>query len=143
MKHTRTWVLIADATRARVLETTTGTSGMKPVPGLAFETDIPPAHELVDDRQPRSMESVGHARHAITQGIDPRRKEKRRFVDHLAAEIEQRAGDFDRLVIVAAPQALGDLRKALSEAVKAKVTSEVAKDLTKTPDHELPSHLEL
>jgi protein required for attachment to host cells len=48
---------------------------------------------------------------------------------------------YDRLVIVTAPSALGDLRAANSEQVRAKVTGEVAKDLTKTPDGEVAGHL--
>ena len=46
-----------------------------------------------------------------------------------------------RIVLVAAPSALGDLRAALPSAVRAKVTGEVAQDLTKTPDAEVASHL--
>ena len=44
-------------------------------------------------------------------------------------------------MIVAAPSALGDLRAALSDQVRAKVTGELAKDLTKTPDGDVAEHL--
>lgn len=143
MKPKHTWVLIADAGRARILEQTAPGGKLTAVPGLAFETDLPPTHELVNDRQPRSVESVGHARHAISSGVDPHRKEKRKFIDLLAAELEQRLDSYDKLVLVAPPQALGDLRAALSPAVKGRVAAEAAKDLTKTPDHEIASHLDI
>ena len=61
------------------------------------------------------------------------------LADALAEGLAQKA--YDRLVIVAAPPALGDLRAALSEHVRTKVTAEVAKDLTKTPDTKLTQHL--
>jgi protein required for attachment to host cells len=48
---------------------------------------------------------------------------------------------FDALVLIAPPQALGDLRKALAGGVRAKVAAELAKDLTNVPLHELPRHL--
>jgi protein required for attachment to host cells len=48
---------------------------------------------------------------------------------------------YDRLVIVAPPKALGDLRAALSEQVKPHVYAELDKDLVKTPTAELPQHL--
>ena len=144
MKPKRTWILIADAGRARILAGD-GTGGLKQVAGLHFEVDLPRTHDLVSDRQPRSMESVGSARHAISSGIDPHRKEKRRFVESMAAVLEEQLElkAFDRLVIVAPPQALGDFRDALTESVRARVVNEVAKDLTKTPNHEIAGHLAL
>ena len=48
---------------------------------------------------------------------------------------------FDRLVIVAPPSALGDLRAALSAHMKPHIYAELNKDLTKTPAAELPQHL--
>jgi protein required for attachment to host cells len=48
---------------------------------------------------------------------------------------------YDRLILVAAPSALGDLRAALSPEVRAKVVAEVPKDLTKTPDAAVVEHL--
>ena len=52
------------------------------------------------------------------------------------------AGAFDRLIIAAAPTALGSLRAALSEAVGKTVTGELPKDLTKTPTNDLASHFD-
>lgn len=145
MKHKRTWILIADASRARVLEGDGSGQGLKQVEGLHFETDLPPTHELVRDRQPRSVESVGSARHAISSGIDPHRKEKRRFIDEVAQIIEDHLERkaFDRLVVVAPPQALGDFRDAFAESVRTRIVNEVAKDLTKTPNQDIAGHLEL
>jgi protein required for attachment to host cells len=144
MKPKRTWVLVADAGRARILEGD-GSGHLVQVEGLSFETELPPTHELVADRQPRSIESVGGARHAISKGEDPHRKEKRKFVETIAHVLEERLdrNSFDRLVVVAPPQALGDLRGALAERVRARVVTEVAKDLTKTPTIEIPGHLGL
>jgi protein required for attachment to host cells len=143
MKVLRTWVLIADAGRARVLSS--AGEGLREVSEMRFENELPPTHELVDDRQPRSFESVGSARHAMSKGEDPRRKEKRKFVAILADLLDEHLdrGSFDRLVLVAPPQALGDFRDALSERVRARLVNEVAKDLTKTANHEIAGHLGL
>lgn len=145
MKSQRTWVLIADATRARVLESEGPGHGLKLVSGLSFEVALPPTHELVSDRQARSYESVGSARHAISGRTDPRRKEKRRFVEDVADAVAKLGSQkaFDRLIIVAPPQALGDLRDALPESIRGLIVTEVAKDLTKTPDSEVAGHLDL
>lgn len=145
MKAIRTWVLIADAGRARVLASERPGKGLAPVEGLAIENELPPTHDLVRDRQPRSMESAGNMRHPIRPRTDPRRKKKRRFADEIASALEEQLEirAFDRLVVVAPPRALGDLRDAMSESVRLRVVNEVAKDLTKTPDGEVERHLGL
>ena len=48
----------------------------------------------------------------------------------------------DRLVIVASPVTLGDLRSALSDHVRAVVVGEVAQDLTKMPNNKIAEHLQ-
>ncbi|HNB27398.1 MAG TPA: host attachment protein, partial [Alphaproteobacteria bacterium] len=48
---------------------------------------------------------------------------------------------FDRLVLVAPPTTLGDLRMELGESTLKLVSGELAKDLTRHPEHELPQHL--
>jgi protein required for attachment to host cells len=74
--------------------------------------------------------------------ILPSPDRRRRESPHFGRAGQQlRSKAYDRLVIVAAPSALGDLRPAISEQVRAKVTGEVAKDLTKTPDGEVAGHL--
>ena len=82
-------------------------------------------------------------RHAIEPRTDPHRELKRTFAHELADMLDQRLTEkaYDRLVIVAPPKALGDLRAALSAHVKPLVYAELNKDLVKTPTAELPSHL--
>ncbi|MGE0767276.1 MAG: host attachment protein [Hyphomicrobiaceae bacterium] len=140
MKPIRTWLLIADAGRARVLETLGPGKGLHPVDGLASESALPSStNEIVGDRQGRSFESSGATRHPLTPPTDPRKQLKRAYLELLADQLDERlrAGAFDRLVVVAAPAALGMLRDAFSDRVTAAITGELAKDLTKTPDHEL------
>ena len=50
-------------------------------------------------------------------------------------------GAFDRLVLVAAPATLGDLRAMISKRVAALVVGEIQHDLTKTPNSEVGPHL--
>lgn len=67
------------------------------------------------------------------------------FANHLAAILAQQlqTGAYTRLIIAAAPVTLGDLRSAISDQVKATVIAEFAHDLTKIPNHEIASHLQL
>ena len=143
MKPTRTWILIADSGRARVLENLGPGKGAAEVAGLNFATELPATHDLVSDRQGRSFESASSTRHPLEPRSNPRDRLKHDFLADVASAIDARLGQnaFDRLIVVAPPHALGELRNMLSERVRAVVTGELAKDLTKTPDHELAQHL--
>ncbi len=143
MKTIRTWVLIADGSRAEILENRGRGTGIRALDGLSFEHASDPAHELGRDRPTRSYDSVGHGRHANEPKTNPHDEQKHDFARILVAELERAHANkaFDQLVLVAPPTFLGTLRKELPKNVAALVTSEIAKDLTKTPVIELPSHL--
>jgi protein required for attachment to host cells len=53
------------------------------------------------------------------------------------------AHTFDHLVVIAAPKVLGNLRAAFHPEVATRVVSEVAKDLTSVPTHDLAKRLSL
>jgi protein required for attachment to host cells len=144
MKHTRTWVLIADGGHAKVFESLGYAADLAPVEGLVFSSDLPANRDILSDRPGRVIESQGRARHAMENPSDPHRDLKRAFARKLAGILEGQLADkrFDRLVIVAPPITLGDLREALPKSVRAKVAAELAHDLVRTPHSELPSHLE-
>ena len=74
---------------------------------------------------------------------DPQRYAKFEFARDLAERLEDAVhrGRFARLMLIAAPKTLGDLRELLPESVKAKVVAEIDKDLTKVPRPELGKHL--
>lgn len=144
MKPIRTWVLIADGARARVLENDGPGRGLIANDRLVFEGDHSSTHDLVSDREGRSYSSHGPGRSAIDARTDPHRELKRTFAQHLSDVLarELDANAYDRLIIVAAPVTLGDLRAALPQKVAALVSAEVAKDLTKLPNDEVSRHLE-
>ena len=141
MKPTITWILIADGAHARLLANRGPGKGVEQLE--AINGDHRPDSELVRDGLGRSFESVGDTRHAIEPKIDPHRELKRDFAKHLAMVLAQGLADksYDRLVLVAPPSALGDLRAALSEPVKHAVYAELDKDLVRTPTAELAQHL--
>jgi protein required for attachment to host cells len=143
MKQVRTWVLIADAARARVFETKGKGTGLTVVDDMSLDAELAPSRELGSDRPGRSFESVGSTRHAMESPSDPHREQKRQFARRIADAMERKqAGkSFDRLVLVAPAVTMGDLRAILPDKVKAVVTAELVADLTNTPLSELPAHL--
>ncbi|MFQ5774987.1 MAG: host attachment protein [Kiloniellaceae bacterium] len=143
MRKITTWILIADGARARIVMNDGPGRGVKPGPGKEFHGPNAPVRDIVSDRPGRATAVAGQGRHAMEPRTDPQVVEQRSFHHEVADYLDRaaRRGAFDRLVIVAPPKALGNLRAALSPSVRAKVTGELNKDLTHIPIHELAGHL--
>jgi protein required for attachment to host cells len=143
MKPDRTWIVIADGANAKVFEHSADNPKLEPVRGVGFATRLPRTRELVTDRLVRSFESQGRARHAKTERTDPHRELKRTSAEKLAGMLEAQlaAKRYERLVLVAPPVTLGDLRDALAKGVRVRVAGELAQDLVKTPQSRLLRHL--
>ncbi|MDB5585444.1 MAG: host attachment protein [Devosia sp.] len=144
MKKTVTWVLIADGAQARVLQHNGPGKGLTQVDGLDFAMDTKQAQDIMADRPGRSYQSNGAARSSMEPKTDPVAYRETQFVRSLADMLDrqQQKGAFDRLVIAAAPIALGDIRKAMSAGVKKTVVAELDKDLTNLPTLQLDKHLD-
>jgi protein required for attachment to host cells len=142
MKPTRTYILVADGCRSHLLLSEGRGKPLVEVQGSERFHEIKPDHELSSDRPGRVHESASVLRHAIERD-DLHRREKERFAQSLANDLEQRYArhEFDRLVIVAAPETLGTIRAALCDKVRAVILSEVPKDLTKIPNTKVKLHL--
>jgi protein required for attachment to host cells len=139
MKKTVTWILIADGTQARVLEHNGPGKGLTTIKDLDWS--IPPL-------QSKDIDTDGYGRGpnggAMTSGNDASKHREAEFVKTVAGVIDAKAqqGVFDRLVIAAAPIALGNLRKALSDRTKKSVVAELDKDLTNVPTAQLDKHFD-
>lgn len=144
MKPIRTWIVVADGGRARFLVNEGPGRGLHEALPETPVASLPPTRDLGTDRPGRVFESADGSRHAMEPRVDWHRFEKRRFARSVARIIDRNAGEgsFDRLVLVAPPKTLGDLRAVLGQASREAVHGEVAKDLTKVPVHDLPAHLE-
>lgn len=139
MKKATTWVLIADGARARILSIDGHGTSRQLIEIEEFSGDHSASRELLRDKPARVYESHGEARHAIQPKSDPHRALKHSFAEHIAnamANHLERAA-FDKLIVVAAPVTLGDLRVSFSDAVKARISVEIDKDLTKMPNSDI------
>lgn len=142
MKPIVTWILIADGGQAKVYEHAGPGQHLKLVDGMHFEQKHLKAGDIMADRPGRSFSSVGHGRSAIEPSSDPVEERERKFVEVLGGVLEKHheAGDFDRLIIAAAPTALGDLRPVIGHKLRNAITAELPKDLTHTPLRQLDAY---
>lgn len=143
MKPIVTWILVADGAQAKVFEHLGPGKGLRAVDGMQFAEERKKAADIVTDRPGRSFSSVGSGRSAMEPSTDPVQERERQFVEMVGNELAKRheSGAFRRLVIAAAPTALGDLRPALSPQVRETVIAELPKDLTGLPTPALATHL--
>jgi protein required for attachment to host cells len=136
------WALVADAQHARFFEREVPFGGWRERTEAAEEIHNRPSHERGTERPGRAHESVGGARHAIEPKTDPHRAAKQAFAGHLAARLEAEAGGYHRLLLVAPPAFLGDLRAELGEGARARLRGTLDKDLTKLPPAEIAAQLD-
>ncbi len=135
------WALIADAQHARILEREAPLGAWRERMEERVEIADPRSRELGSDRPGRSHESASSARHAIEPRTDPHREAKRAFAGRLAEHLEASEASYARLLLVAPPAFLGDLREALGDAARRKLLGTLDKDLAALPLADLAPRL--
>jgi protein required for attachment to host cells len=102
-----------------------------------------PDRELETDRPGRGFNSATGQRHAIVGERSTRRTDQVYFAKRLAEEIEhaRHARRFDCFVLAAGPRMLGLIRAELTDASRACIAAEIAKDLVKLDKLELIERL--
>ncbi len=140
MKATRTWILLADANKARIFENKGPGKGLAQLCKYSFEAETPKGHS---DRPGRTFNSVTPTRHKMS-GSHPDEISLMQHVDEFLSSLDKSLNNnsFDQLIICASPNTLGAIRKRISNALKKTVISEIPKDFTNTSDRELSKHLE-
>ena len=132
------WIVIADGEKALFLRN----EGDALYPNLEVIREIrdenPPTREQGTDRPGRYFDGATANKSGFDE-TDWHRLEKERFADELAQRLYKAAhrGDFDKLVIVAPPLVLGEMRQKLHKEVADKVAGEVPKTLTNHPIPEI------
>ena len=144
MKPVKTWIVLADGARARVLLNGGPNKGLSEVLTAQSETARLAGRDLMADGQGRVFDSAGQGRHAVEPKTDAKTIEEEKFLRDVVRILERGAqdGEYDRLVLCAAPRALGELRALLPKAVQDKIAAELPKDLTNTPIGQVPRSLE-
>ena len=135
-----TWILAADGNQARLLKgVNLLKDGQQNPEQEVFRWEPKKAQDIMADRPGRSHSSVGHGRSAMEYSSDPVREEQQKFTAEIAGRIDDYAaeGAFDRLVVCAAPQTLGDLRSKLSDRARTLTTAEIDRNFSNLPTQKL------
>ena len=143
MAKPKTWILVADAGRARIFEASGSADAPLGAERRSLAAAVPPSREIGSDRPGRSFDSGGEGRHAMEPPTDPQRHAKAEFAREVVQALDsaRKQGDFDDLVVAAAPGFLGDLRALMPDPLRACVRREINKDYTTLEDPDLQRHL--
>ena len=144
MKTPKTWILIADGARARLVEKQGPGGTLVPVGSAAFAASHAPSRDFGTDKPGRTHDRSGTRQTAMEPRQDWHTFEKEKFATDMAHLLDREAerDAFDRLVLVAPPKTLGVLRDQLGADARGRVVAELGKDLTHLTDHELVPHLD-
>ena len=139
----KTWIIVAENSRARVFETDRKNPQLREIRGFAHPEARLHEQELTSDLPGRTFDSAGQGRHAMEQDVSPKRHEAMQFAKQLAEYLieRRRHNDFDHLGLVAAPAMLGMLREKLDDETRKRVRFEIDKNLTRLPVQEIRAHL--
>ena len=137
------FVLVADGKKSLFFRN----EGDADFPNLVVEEkDVhynPAHHEQASDTAGMSMKTKD-GRGGSMEEVDFHQQEEDRFAAETAEMLKARAlrNDYDKLVVVAPPRTLGELRKHYHKEVEKRLVAEVAKDLVNMPVPEIEKILQ-
>ena len=131
-------VLVGDGQKALFLRNKGNALRVRLAVERILERENPPTRAQGTDRPGRAIDSLGIARSAMEE-VDWHHLAKERFAHELAEVLYRHAhaNRFEKLVIIAPPKILGDLRRAFHPEVTERIAAEIPKELTSHPVAEI------
>ena len=130
MKHQ--WILVANASLARLFRRDSGLDPLVPVDTITHEESRMRGSELGTDRPGHEATDNSPGGNRFEPRTDVRQKEHARFARELADRLDKglAAHEFDSLAIFASNPFMGELKAHLSEAVEKKLKLAIDHDIT-------------
>lgn len=127
----RNWILVANQAEAQIYSSDRLPGNLSLVEVLGNAEGTARARDLVSDAPGRAYDSHGSGRHAMEPNTGVKEEQRRRFVKEMVERLQTARvkGDFDQLVLLAAPAVLGVIRKTLNPELEKTVIKEIPKDL--------------
>ena len=136
-----TWILVANASQAKLYSRTNIKNGLSLVKTLTHPESRMKNAELVSDGSGAMQSAGGHG--ARQPQTEPKQNEAIHFAQQLALELNQGRNEqqFRQLVVMAPPAFLGLINDKLDDQTAKLVTSRLDKDYTHFSDKEILSQL--
>lgn len=139
----KTWILVAHRGGARLFENLGPDTGLKLVEDIPHPEGRLQNQEINADKPGRSFDSLGRGRHSMGKEIEPTEHVSQQFAKMLSEKLDlgRTQNRFSKLMLVAEPHFLGQLRDALPPHTAALVSATLDKDLIGIEDRDLPGYL--
>lgn len=140
-----TWVVVAESSRARILRLEGLQSPLCELDDLVNPDARAHEQDLISDRPGRTFDSSGQGRHAKQAPASHKQQRSADFARVLAERMEHglAQGEFEEIILIAAPEFLGLLRQHLSEATKQHVKREIHKNIVRESEETIRGYLKL
>ena len=137
-------IVVADSSRARIFTTDSPSSPLNEIETMAHPEGRIHEQDMVSDLPGKdSGQGGGAGGHAYQDETEPKQQEVIDFAKRIADYLDdtRKTNKLGRLLIVAAPAFLGELRKQMSEQTNEFVVFESAKNLTQHSVEDIRNHL--
>ena len=126
-----TWVVVTASEKALFLRNLTDHADPN-LEIIGSETQDNPSDQAQSANRPGRKQDTGPGQKSAMEDTDWHQLAKERFAADLSDILYKKAhaGEFDRVVLVASPEVLGNLRQDMHKEVLARVVAEVPKTLT-------------
>lgn len=143
MALTKIWILVAHRSGARILENKGPRKGLDLIQQIEHPEGRLKNREIDSDKPGRSYDSKGVGRHAYSNEHPPTAHVAEQFAKQLSEVLDhgRTRQRFDKLVLVAEPRFLGNLRAAIPAQTAALICATMDKDLGGVETRDLPKHL--
>jgi len=136
------WIVLANASRARILDREPGDGRLKELADLVHPQSREKASELTSDREGHAQKAHGDAGHAGTAfepRTEPRQKEHAVFALEVSRYLEDAVthGRCLALVLIASDPFLGELKSHLGHAATRVLNATIPRDLTSFAGNDL------
>jgi len=126
------WILVANASVARLFKRDSPSDPLVPLPTMEHPESRMKGSQLADDRPGHEATDNSSGGNRFEPRSDPRRKEHRRFAREIAARLDDAllADEFTSLWICSSDPFLGEVKAALSDAVRHRLQHTIDSDFT-------------
>ena len=139
-----TWVVVADASRARIMHFRGHVSGLEELEDFVNPEGRLKAQDLTTDRHGSRQKRRAEGRPEMGESDETTDKVDEDFARMLARELNQRCRDqgVEALILAAPPKFLGMLRRQLDEKTAGLVRQTINKDISRLTPERIKDHLD-
>lgn len=137
-----TWILISNASIGRIFRNSGPNKGIELVHEFSHPQSREKNADLVSDR-PGHNPGAGNGHGSFVSATIPKEHEADLFALELARKLDAGRVEnlYSRLVLVASPAFMGQIKQHLNNAVNKLVSNTLEKDYTRSSEQELMRHL--